>query len=92
MRNFLLFSCSLKLVRIEKTRLSLDYYCKIYLDGSICLHAGYGKMVVRKTKGAQSCEVENEKRGGAIYVPIHALLSSNYNPSTTAVTKGLWMD
>jgi hypothetical protein len=58
-----------KLVSIEKTRLALDdYYCKIYLDGSICLHAGYGKMVVRKTKGAQSCEVENEKRGGAIYV------------------------
>ena len=26
------------------------------------------KMVVKKTKGAQSCEVENEKRGGAIYV------------------------
>jgi hypothetical protein len=26
-------------------------------------------MVVRKTKWAQSCEVENEKRGGAIYVP-----------------------
>ena len=52
-----------------KTRLALDDYCKIYLDGSICLHAGYGKMVVGKTMGAQSCEVENEKRGGAIYVP-----------------------
>jgi hypothetical protein len=34
----------------RKTRLALDYYCKIYLDGSICLHSGYGKMVVRKTR------------------------------------------
>jgi hypothetical protein len=46
----------------RKTGLAPDYYYQIYFDGSICLHAGYGKMVVRKTKGARSCEVRNEKR------------------------------
>jgi hypothetical protein len=42
----------------RKTRLASDYYYyQIHVNGPICMYAGYGEMVVTKTKGVQSCEV-----------------------------------
>src|SRR5215207_1628665 len=60
----------------RKTRLASDYYYyQIHVNGPICMYAGYGEMVVTKTKGAQSCEVVKEKRGAEIETCISSSMS-----------------
>ena len=58
----------------QKNKVASDYYYyQIHVNGPICLYAGYGEMVVTKTKGARSCEVVKEKRD----VEIETCISSS---------------
>ena len=80
----------------RKTRLASDYYYyyQIHLNGPICLYAGYGEMVVTKTKGARSCEVVKETRCGDrdMYLLVHVLPEQQSQPFyyTAAIKDSEW--